>query len=195
MGAALLQLFQHPARRLGVKALAAQATLASKPPKPVAWAGFAAGDDITGPTADGSNRLSGPSASAVSAAGVRCSSNYAGGHAAYLAWFVSVHALPPEDQSVSLLCCCFTGQQPQQAVRSPGEAAAAVTDAQRKAVVRRVFRAGLKFAKFKHLPLSMDHPCVRALCLLLASTLSVLGPRPRPPCTDGAYLFPPVLLH
>ena len=88
------------------------------------------------------------------------SSSHAGGHAAYLAWFVSVHAASPPEGLFAGCFSCFTGgdtKQPADA-HTPGEAATTVTDVQRKAVVRRVFRAGLKFTRFKHLPLNMDHP-------------------------------------
>ena len=175
MGAALLQLFEHPALRVRAKALAAQSALALNPPKAVAESageGGATGlPDVAGPTANDGfvvitakvSRLSPTKVAAASgAAGTagHSSCSHAGGHAAYLAWFVSVHAASPPEGLFSGCFSCFTGgdtKQPAHA-RSPGEAAATVTDVQRKAVLRRVFRSGLKFARFKHLPLNMDHP-------------------------------------
>ena len=164
LGPALLQLFEHPAKRARLFNLAQESRgpqaedmgmhyqwkqqkkeqpLKVQPVDAKSTPHFSDDAFPTKSVVQAADRLAlGFSAIAVSFIG--CPS-HAGGHAAYLVWLIS------ELAAISLLPGCFSCFTKK---RVPG---APLTDSERKAVIRTTFRTGLKFSRFKHLPLSMDH--------------------------------------
>ena len=159
LGPALLQLFEHPARRARLFNLAQesrnqqqqqqqqeQRPVVAAPkgikPQPPPFADYAF---PTGSVVLRADRLS-SGFSAIAACDVGGGQKRAGGHAAYLTWLISEIAT-----RIGLSTGCFScfAKKP-----LPG---APLTDSQRKAAIRVVFLTGLKFSRFKHLPLSMDH--------------------------------------
>jgi hypothetical protein len=165
LGPALLQLFEHPAKRARLFSLAQESRKQQKQLQAQDPGGQLRQQRPMLTTPKGINPLQPPFAdSAFLSASVilkadRLSSGFsaiaassvggprrAGGHAAYLTWLISEIAT-----RISFSTGCFSCFAKK---RLPGEP---LTESQRKAAIRVVFLTGLKFSRFKHLPLSMDH--------------------------------------